>query len=123
VALAKLPSDQREALLLVGASGFSYEEAAAICESAVWKAYSSLQTRGVDEFLIDKSSRLGPGKRTPMLDKLRLVIDGPAVTLYFVGPGDLQSSLPGPPQPSPKPSLMSAATKGAMLITLSPILR
>jgi RNA polymerase sigma-70 factor, ECF subfamily len=35
VALAMLPSDQREALLLVGASGFSYEEAAAICESAV----------------------------------------------------------------------------------------
>jgi DNA-directed RNA polymerase specialized sigma24 family protein len=34
-ALAKLPSDQCEALLLVGASGFSYEEAAAICESAV----------------------------------------------------------------------------------------
>jgi RNA polymerase sigma-70 factor, ECF subfamily len=31
VALAKLPSDQREALLLVGASGFSYEEAAQIC--------------------------------------------------------------------------------------------
>src|SRR6187397_2793472 len=27
VALGKLPSDQREALLLVGASGFSYEEA------------------------------------------------------------------------------------------------
>jgi RNA polymerase sigma-70 factor, ECF subfamily len=34
-ALAKLPPDQREALLLVGASGFSYEEAAAICECAV----------------------------------------------------------------------------------------
>lgn len=33
--LAKLPHDQREALLLVGASGFSYEEAAAICECAV----------------------------------------------------------------------------------------
>jgi len=30
-ALANLPSDQREALLLVGASGFSYEEAAHIC--------------------------------------------------------------------------------------------
>jgi RNA polymerase sigma-70 factor, ECF subfamily len=30
-ALAKLPIEQREALLLVGASGFSYEEAAAIC--------------------------------------------------------------------------------------------
>lgn len=34
-ALASLPQDQREALLLVGASGFSYEEAAAICECAV----------------------------------------------------------------------------------------
>jgi RNA polymerase sigma-70 factor, ECF subfamily len=32
VALAKLPSDQREALLLVGASGFSYEEAADLRE-------------------------------------------------------------------------------------------
>jgi RNA polymerase sigma-70 factor, ECF subfamily len=27
--------DQREALILVGASGFSHEEAAAICETAV----------------------------------------------------------------------------------------
>src|SRR5476649_1014207 len=35
VALDKLPPDQREALILVGASGFSYEEAAAICECAV----------------------------------------------------------------------------------------
>jgi RNA polymerase sigma-70 factor (ECF subfamily) len=35
LALAMLPSGQREALLLVGASGFSYDEAAAICESAV----------------------------------------------------------------------------------------
>jgi RNA polymerase sigma-70 factor (ECF subfamily) len=34
-ALAKLPDDQREALILVGASGFSYEEAAKICGCAV----------------------------------------------------------------------------------------
>ncbi len=34
-ALAKLPHDQREALVLVGASGFSYEEAAEICGCAV----------------------------------------------------------------------------------------
>lgn len=34
-ALAELPSDQREAVLLVGASGFSYEEAAEICNCAV----------------------------------------------------------------------------------------
>lgn len=34
-ALEKLPDDQREAIILVGASGFSYEEAAEICECAV----------------------------------------------------------------------------------------
>jgi RNA polymerase sigma-70 factor, ECF subfamily len=34
-ALAQLPSDQREALLLVGASGFSYEETAEICGCAI----------------------------------------------------------------------------------------
>ena len=34
-ALDKLPQDQREALILVGASGFSYEDAAAICKCAV----------------------------------------------------------------------------------------
>jgi len=32
---AELPSSQREALILVGASGFSYEEAAEICGCAV----------------------------------------------------------------------------------------
>lgn len=34
-ALAKLPDDQREAIILIGASGFSYEDAAAICDCAV----------------------------------------------------------------------------------------
>ena len=34
-ALAKVPHDQREALLLVTAEGLSYEEAAAICGTAV----------------------------------------------------------------------------------------
>ena len=35
VALNKLPEAQREALILIGASGFSYEEAAGICDCAV----------------------------------------------------------------------------------------
>jgi RNA polymerase sigma-70 factor (ECF subfamily) len=35
VALTKLPSNQREALLLVGATSFTYGEAAAICEISV----------------------------------------------------------------------------------------
>ncbi|MFN3670072.1 MAG: sigma-70 family RNA polymerase sigma factor [Brevundimonas sp.] len=35
LALATLPEEQREALILVGAGGFAYEEAAAICQCAV----------------------------------------------------------------------------------------
>ncbi|MFN0190994.1 MAG: sigma-70 family RNA polymerase sigma factor [Aestuariivirga sp.] len=35
VALLQLPEEQREAIILVGASGFSYEEAAEICKVAV----------------------------------------------------------------------------------------
>jgi len=34
-ALDRLPDDQREAIILIGASGFSYEEAAEICKCAV----------------------------------------------------------------------------------------
>ncbi len=34
-ALLQLPDDQREAIILIGASGFSYEEAATICDCAV----------------------------------------------------------------------------------------
>lgn len=34
-AFAQLPDEQREALILVGASGFSYEEAASMCSCAV----------------------------------------------------------------------------------------
>ena len=33
-ALQQLPPDQREALILVGASGFSYDEAGSICNCA-----------------------------------------------------------------------------------------
>lgn len=49
-ALEKIPPDQREALILVGASGFAYEEAAEICgcsvgtiKSRVSRARSRLQ--------------------------------------------------------------------------------
>ncbi len=50
-ALEALPADQREAVLLIGAAGFSYEEAAEICgcatgtvKSRVSRARSRLQT-------------------------------------------------------------------------------
>src|SRR5437588_7539515 len=63
VALAKLPQDQREALLLVGASGFSYEEAAAICSCAVGTIKSRVnraRTRLSDLLAIDGVEDFGP---------------------------------------------------------------
>ena len=66
-ALAKLPQDQREALLLVGASGFSYEEAAAICECAVGTIKSRVnraRTRLADLLAIDSADDFGPDQST-----------------------------------------------------------
>ena len=67
VALAMLPSRPREALLLVGASGFSYEEAAAICESAVGTIKSRVtraRTRLAQLLSIDSADRFGPDGTT-----------------------------------------------------------
>src|ERR687888_1345590 len=66
VALAKLPSDQREALILVGASGFSYEEAAAICDCAVGTIKSRVnraRTRLTELLALDDSD-FGPDQPT-----------------------------------------------------------
>jgi RNA polymerase sigma-70 factor (ECF subfamily) len=66
-ALAKLPPDQREALILVGASGFSYEEAAAICECAVGTIKSRVnraRTRLADLLSIDSADDFGPDQST-----------------------------------------------------------
>lgn len=67
-ALAELPDDQREALILVGASGFSYEETAEICGCAIGTIKSRVnraRTRlaelmafdGVDDFIPDQVTR------------------------------------------------------------------
>jgi RNA polymerase sigma-70 factor (ECF subfamily) len=67
VALAKLPPDQREALVLVGASGFSYEEAAAICECAVGTIKSRVnraRTRLAELLAIDGADDFGPDQST-----------------------------------------------------------
>ena len=66
-ALAKLPTDQREALVLVGASGFSYEEAAAICECAVGTIKSRVnraRTRLAELMAIDNIDDFGPDLTT-----------------------------------------------------------
>jgi RNA polymerase sigma-70 factor (ECF subfamily) len=66
-ALAKLPPDQREALILVGASGFSYEEAAAICGCAVGTIKSRVnraRTRLAELMAIDSADDFGPDRTT-----------------------------------------------------------
>jgi RNA polymerase sigma-70 factor (ECF subfamily) len=66
-ALNKLPDDQREALILVGASGFSYDEAAAICGCAVGTIKSRVnraRTRLAQLLSIENMSDFGPDHTT-----------------------------------------------------------
>jgi RNA polymerase sigma-70 factor, ECF subfamily len=66
-ALAQLPPDQREALVLVGASGFSYEEAAQICGSAVGTIKSRVnraRTRLAELLAIEGARDMGPDGTT-----------------------------------------------------------
>src|SRR5580658_9773858 len=69
-ALAKLPDVQREALLLVAASGFSYDEAAAICEVAVGtiKSRVSRARQLLAELLvIDSPAKFGLDRATALV--------------------------------------------------------
>lgn len=62
-ALSQLPQDQREALILVGASGFSYEEAADICECAVGTIKSRVnraRSRLAKLLAVDNVDEIGP---------------------------------------------------------------
>jgi len=66
-ALAQLPDDQREAVILVGASGFSYEEAAAICGCAVGTIKSRVnraRNRLAELMSIDSLEDFGPDRET-----------------------------------------------------------
>jgi RNA polymerase sigma-70 factor (ECF subfamily) len=66
-ALGHLPADQREALILVGASGFSYEEAAHICGCAVGTIKSRVnraRTRLAELMSIDATDDFGPDQQT-----------------------------------------------------------
>ncbi|GHD19920.1 sigma-70 family RNA polymerase sigma factor [Tianweitania populi] len=62
-ALEKLPEDQREAIILIGASGFSYEEAAEICNCAVGTIKSRVsraRTRLQDILKVSGEADYGP---------------------------------------------------------------
>ena len=66
-ALGKLPDEQREALILVGASGFSYEEAAKICDCAIGTVKSRVnraRTRLAELMAVDGADDFGPDHTT-----------------------------------------------------------
>jgi RNA polymerase sigma-70 factor (ECF subfamily) len=65
-ALKLLPSEQRESLFLVGASGFTYEEAAQICGCAVGTIKSRVnraRSRLAGVLSIDSASAFGPNRK------------------------------------------------------------
>ena len=65
-ALAQLPEDQREAIILIGASGMSYEEAAEICACAVGTIKSRVNRarKRLQEILsVTGSEEYGPDAR------------------------------------------------------------
>jgi RNA polymerase sigma-70 factor, ECF subfamily len=66
-ALTELPVDQREALILVGASGFSYEEAAQICDCAIGTIKSRVnraRARLTEILSIESADDFGPDRET-----------------------------------------------------------
>lgn len=67
IALAKLSTDQREALVLIGAEGFSYEEAAEICGCAVGTIKSRVnraRNRLAELMNVENGSEFGPEPAT-----------------------------------------------------------
>ncbi|MCB1533628.1 MAG: sigma-70 family RNA polymerase sigma factor [Rhodoblastus sp.] len=63
IALDQLSADQREALILIGASGFSYEEAAEICGCAVGTVKSRVnraRQRLMQLLAVDSADEFGP---------------------------------------------------------------
>lgn len=66
-ALAKLPTDQREALLLVGAASLSYEDAAQVMNCAIGTVKSRVnraRSRLVQLLALENAEDLGPDRLT-----------------------------------------------------------
>ena len=64
-ALAQLPGDQREAVIMVGGAGLSYEEAAAVCGCAVGTIKSRVfraRARLTELMALDSAQDLGPDR-------------------------------------------------------------
>ena len=71
-ALDQLPDDQREAIVLVGASGFAYEEAAEICGCAIGTIKSRVnraRRRLQDLLQITNENEYGPDSQSAAVTK------------------------------------------------------
>jgi RNA polymerase sigma-70 factor (ECF subfamily) len=69
-ALNKLPDDQREALILVGAGGMAYEEAAQVCQVAVGTIKSRVsRARKALEVLMNETNSRKPSEHEIGADK------------------------------------------------------
>lgn len=69
-ALNKLPDDQREALILVGAGGMAYEEAAQVCQVAVGTIKSRVsRARRALEVLLNEAGTRKPSEHEIGADK------------------------------------------------------
>ena len=74
-ALRRLSDEQREALILVGAGGFSYEDAAAICKCAVGTVKSRVaRARKTLIDILDGDNRLGDAARPAEGDAAREIM-------------------------------------------------
>ncbi|MXO73338.1 sigma-70 family RNA polymerase sigma factor [Altererythrobacter buctensis] len=85
-ALLTLPPERREALLLVGAGGFSYEEAAEICgcavgtiKSRVGRARAAL-SQMIEAGGVPDADRKGKEAHTAIMDELDMVAAGDGLT-------------------------------------------
>lgn len=73
LALSALPNEQREALILVGAGGFAYEEAASICNCAVGTVKSRVsRARRALQAALDAGAYARDGK--PAGDAMRSIL-------------------------------------------------
>jgi RNA polymerase sigma factor (sigma-70 family) len=88
-ALLTLPPERREALLLVGAGGFSYEEAAHICgcavgtiKSRVGRARATLAAMIEDGTVPDRSTS-DPSAQRAILEELDMVAAGNGLTEHL----------------------------------------
>jgi RNA polymerase sigma-70 factor (ECF subfamily) len=70
MALMQLGADQREAIILVGAGGFSYEEAAEICDCAVGTMKSRVsRARAALVAMLDGDSPIGSRRQRNSADE------------------------------------------------------